>query len=96
MLINRGAVAAFRFAETEMAMQRAFSSETVKSILASGGGLRISCEGLSVATMEEYAAYAAQGRARLELIVGDAVLPRDALTEIAAMGKGYVLFDLVS
>ena len=75
-------------------MARALLTDTVKTVLASSGGLRISCKGLLADTMMEYAAFAASGNARLGLVVGEEVPSHDTMSAVAAMGRGYVLFDL--
>jgi len=73
--------------------ERATMRETVTGILSRGGGVRMSCKGLLAGAMKEYAAWAFKGKARLEFVVGDAhLLPEDVL-EIAALGRGRVLFD---
>jgi hypothetical protein len=67
--------------------------DIVIEILARGGGVRISCKGLLADTMKEYAEWAFKGKARLEFVVGDEQLLPEVMREIAAMGRGRVLFD---
>ena len=67
--------------------------DTVIGILSRGGGVRMSCKGLLVGAMEEYAAWAFKGKARLEFVVGGARLLPEDMHEIAAAGRGRVLFD---
>jgi hypothetical protein len=69
-------------------------ADAAKRILAHGGSLRIPLKGYIAPTLEELAAFAASGKARLEIVVGDGLLLADAMERIAAIGKGYVLFDI--
>jgi hypothetical protein len=63
-------------------------------ILQNGGGLRISAAGMMTSTLVQYATAAKQGNARLEIIVGNAILPPPIMAQIAAAGGGAVLFDV--
>jgi hypothetical protein len=63
-------------------------------ILQNGGGLRILAAGLIPATLVQYAAAARLGNARLEIVVGSAVLLPQTMAQIAAAGGGAVLFDM--
>jgi hypothetical protein len=56
----------------------------------------MSCKGLLVGAMKEYAAWAFKGKARLEFVVGDVHLIPEDMHEVAALGRGRVLFDFCS
>ena len=68
--------------------------QSAQGILSSGGGLRMSVQGLLPQTMVTLAAAARQGGGRLELIVGDVMLMPQTMQEISAAGHGHVLFDI--
>ena len=70
--------------------------DTVTGILSRGGGVRMSCKGLLAGAMKEYAAWAFKGKARLEFVVGDVHLIPEDMHEVAALGRGRVLFDFCS
>jgi len=70
--------------------------DTVIGILSRGGGVRMCCKGLSADTMKGYAAWAFKGKARLEFVVGDVHLLPEIMHEIAALGRGRLLFDFCS
>ena len=70
--------------------------KTVLSILANGGGIRMTVsDALTPDTMVEYATAARKGGARLEFVVDDSVLTPETAEKVAAAGRGSVVFDFV-
>jgi hypothetical protein len=67
--------------------------DTMIKILSSGGGLRVNSSGKMPETLVSMAAAAAQGNARLEIRVDNALLP-DAMVQIGRAGGGAVIFDV--
>jgi hypothetical protein len=70
------------------------SVDQMLQIVANGGGLRIANDGLSQQNLIQLAAHAGGSGAKLTIVV-DLDMTHDQMVEIAAQGRGNVVFDLV-